>query len=74
MKIRKIVGENGALAQLCNSGQCPTFIIGEDGNAYVQGYELAPGESSELVAPVGEGFVKMPIATLQKLAAQMIAK
>lgn len=61
------------MPQLCNGGQCPAVIIGDDGNAYVQGYQLAAGESSELTAPVGEGFVKMPLATLRKIAAQVPA-
>jgi hypothetical protein len=73
MTIRKIIGENGAMPQLCNGGQCPAIILAEDGNAYVQGLQLAANESSALVAPPGEGFVKMPLATLRKLAAQTAA-
>lgn len=73
MKIQKIIGENGAMPQLCNSGQCPSLILGDDGNAYVQGFELAAGEKSALTAPQGEGFVRMPLATLRKLAAQVPA-
>lgn len=61
------------MAQLCNGGQCPAVIIGDDGNAYVQGYQLAGGESAQLAAPAGEGFVRMPLATLRKLAAQVAA-
>ena len=61
------------MPQLCNGGQCPAVIIGDDGNAYIQGYELATGEKSALTAPQGEGFVRMPMATLRKLAAQVPA-
>jgi hypothetical protein len=71
MKIKQILGENGAMPQLCNRGACPAAIITEDGHAYVQGYELTSGEKSDLSAPQGEGFVKMPLATLRKIAAQV---
>jgi len=71
MTITKIIGENGVLPKLCNNGACPAAIIAEDGHAYIQGYELAPAEKTELSAPPGEGFVKMPLATLQKIAAQV---
>ena len=73
MKIKKVIGENGPMAQLCNGGQCPAVIVGDDGNAYVQGYHLAGSEAAALTAPVGEGFVRMPLATLRKIAAQVAA-
>ena len=72
MKIQKIIGENGAMPRLCKGGACPAAIIAEDGNVYVQGFELAPSEKSALTAPQGEGFVRMPLATLRKIAAQMV--
>jgi hypothetical protein len=71
MKIQKIIGEQGAMPQLCGGGKCPSVIIADDGNAYVQGYQLGAGDNAVLVAPAGEGFVKMPIATLKKIAAQV---
>lgn len=71
MRIQTIIGENGAMPQLCKGGACPAAIIADDGNAYIQGYELAAGEKSELAAPKGEGFVKMPLATLKRIAAQV---
>lgn len=61
------------MPQLCNGGQCPAIIVAEDGNAYVQGLQLAANESSALTAPPGEAFVKMPLATLRKLAAHTAA-
>jgi len=71
MRIQQIIGEHGAMPQLCGGGKCPAVIIGDDGNAYVQGYQLGAGENGELAAPAGEGFVKMPVATLKKIAAQV---
>lgn len=72
MKIQKILGENGAMPQLCNNSACPAAIIADDGNAYIQGYELGRAEKSALVAPQGEGFVRIPLATLKKIAAQVV--
>lgn len=73
MKITTIIGENGAMPQLCKGGSCPAAIIAEDGNAYVQGYVLAESENARLDAPVGEGFVRIPLATLKKIAAHVTA-
>jgi hypothetical protein len=73
MKIQKIIGENGALPMLCGSGQCPAAIIAESGDVFVQGYVPAPGEGAELAAPLGEGFVRMPRATFEKIARQVLA-
>jgi hypothetical protein len=69
MKIKQIIGENGAMPQLCKGGFCPAAIIAEDGNAYIQGNELTTDEKAGLTAPAGEGFVRMPLATLKKIAA-----
>lgn len=71
MTIKKIIGEHGAMPQLCKGGSCPAAIIADDGNAYIQGYELGAGEKAALTAPTGEGFVKMPLAVLRKIAAQL---
>jgi hypothetical protein len=71
MKIEKIIGEHGQLPQLCANGACPAAIVAADGNAYVQGYQLAASETSELTAPEGEGFVRIPLSTLKKIAAQV---
>ena len=71
MTIRSIIGEHGPLPALCNSGACPAAILADDGHAYIQGYVLMPEEQAALPAPVGEGFVRMPLATLRKIAAQL---
>lgn len=74
MKIQTIIGENGTLSQLCKGGSCPAAIIAEDGNAYIQGYELETAEKAALAAPQGEGFVRMPLAVLRKIAEQVVTK
>jgi hypothetical protein len=71
MKIEKIIGPNGPVQQLCKGGGCPAAIIAADGNAYVQGYDLAEGERANLDAPAGESFVRIPLGTLKKIAAQI---
>ena len=71
MTIEKIIGENGQMNSLCKNSSCPAAIIAADGNAYVQGYELADAEKGDLTAPAGEGFVRIPLATLKKIAAQV---
>jgi hypothetical protein len=73
MKIQKIIGENGAMPQLCGKGMCPSAIIVENGDIFVQGYVPAPGESTDLSAPSGESFVRMPRATFEKIARQVLA-
>jgi hypothetical protein len=73
MKIHKIIGENGVQPQLCGNGQCPAAIIADNDNVFVQGYLPAPGESAVLTAPTGESFVRMPRATFEKIARQVLA-
>jgi hypothetical protein len=73
MKIQKIIGENGTMPQLCGRGACPAAILAENGDVFVQGYVPAPGESSELNAPVGESFVRMSRTTFDKIARQVLA-
>ena len=72
MTIRKILGEHGPMEELCNGGLCPAAIIADNGNAYVQGYLLGPDAHKALSAPEGEGFVEIPLATLKKIAAQVL--
>ena len=72
MKIQKILGENGVMPQLCGNGNCPAAILAEDGNAYVQGYQLNDAEQAGLTAPSGEGFVRIPMAVLRKIAVQVV--
>jgi len=72
MTIQKIIGENGVQAELCNGGSCPAAILGDNGDAYVQGYDLKPDEAATLGKPDGESFVRIPLATLKKIAAQVI--
>lgn len=73
MKIQHIIGEHGAMPQLCKGGLCPTAIVTEDGHVFVQGYELTDTERAALSAPAGEGYVRMPLAVLRKLAAHVSA-
>ncbi|MBK1884680.1 hypothetical protein JIN85_19875 [Luteolibacter pohnpeiensis] len=72
MTIQKIIGENGPMNELCKGGTCPTAIITDGGDAYVQGYVLGAGEREHLKAPTGEDFIRIPIATLKKIAAQVV--
>jgi hypothetical protein len=73
MNIQKIIGENGTLPKLCNGGTCPAAVLTENGDVFVQGYLPQPAESGQLTAPGGEGFVKMPRATFEKIARQVLA-
>ena len=73
MKIQKIIGANGVLPQLCGRGACPAAILADNGDVFVQGYLPAPAENSQLTAPVGESFVRMPRATFEKIARQVLA-
>jgi hypothetical protein len=73
MKIQKIIGENGVLPQLCNSGACPAAILADNDNVFVQGYIPAPAEGAALTAPAGEGFVRMSRTTFEKIARQVLA-
>jgi hypothetical protein len=72
MKIQKIIGENGAMSQLCGRGMCPAAILADNGEIYVQGNVLATDESAVLIAPSGESFVRMPRATFEKIARQVL--
>lgn len=72
MQIQRIIGENGPLSSVCNKGNCPAAIVTNDGSVFVQGYQLEPNEADVLSAPPGEGFVRMPLATLQKIARQVL--
>jgi hypothetical protein len=72
MKIQKIIGENGAMPQLCGRGSCPAAILAENGDVFVQGFVPAPSEGAELTAPAGESFVRMPRATFEKIARQVL--
>lgn len=72
MTIQRIFGENGPQTELCNGSGCPAAILTDGEDAYVQGY-LPGQEASEcLSAPNGEGFVRIPLATLKKIAAQVV--
>lgn len=73
MKIQKIIGENGALPQLCGRGSCPAAIIADNGDVFVQGYVPAAAEGAVLTAPSGEAFVRMSKATFDKIARQVLA-
>ena len=73
MKIEKIIGENGTLPALCKNGACPAAILAEGGDVFVQGFIPAPAEGAALAAPLGESFVRMPRATFEKIARQVLA-
>ena len=72
MKITKIIGENGVMVRPCNRGACPSAILTENGDVFVQGYIPSPDESGELEAPSGESFVRMSRATFEKIARQVL--
>ena len=73
MTIQKIIGEHGALAQLCGRGSCPAAVLTENGDVFIQGYVPDPAENGQLTAPGGEGFVKMSRVTFEKIARQVLA-
>jgi hypothetical protein len=73
MKIEKIISETGILPQLCGNGACPAAVLADNGDVFVQGYTLAPGESAELTAPAGENFVRMSRTTFEKIARQVLS-
>ncbi len=73
MKIEKIIGENGAMPQLCKGGICPAAVLADTGEVFVQGFLPDQAESGQLDAPSGEGFVKMSRATFEKIARQVLA-
>ena len=72
MTIQKIIGENGELPKLCNRGSCPAAILADNGDVFVQGFVPAPAENAVLTAPSGESFVRMPRATFDKIARQVL--
>jgi hypothetical protein len=51
MKIQKIIGESGAMPQLCGRGACPAAILADNGDVFVQGYIPAPEDGAALIAP-----------------------
>jgi len=72
MTIQKIIGENGAMAELCKGRVCPTAILTDGEDAYVQGYILKDQEKAHLPAPDGEDIVRIPRATLEKIASHLV--
>jgi len=68
MIITKIIGEDGVRRKLCSGGTCPTLILNDRGEVYIQGGRLSESETSVLTAPEHETHVKMPVATLRQLA------
>ena len=71
MKIRRILGEHGPLAEPCSGGSCPTVILTDGDAAFVQGYQPTPEERQSLKSPDGEDFVRIPLPILRKLAVQL---
>lgn len=72
MQIQQIIGENGVLPSLCNSGMCPAAILTDGDSVFIQGYQPTSEEGGQLTPPPGEGFVKMPRATFEKIARQVL--
>ncbi|MBL9170346.1 MAG: hypothetical protein JNN07_21600 [Verrucomicrobiales bacterium] len=72
MKIKYVLWGHGPIIQACNNGACPGAHITEDGHAIIQGYELTEAEKSAVPLTPGEGFVKMPLKTLKRIAAQVM--
>lgn len=72
MTIQQILGENGPQQAVCNGGNCPAAVIADDGNVYMQGYIPGADAADTLEAPEGEAFVRIPMATLKKIAAQVV--
>lgn len=71
MKIVSIIQEEGAIPQLCKNGGCPSAVIGDDGNVYVQGYQPSADQQEALSAPPGESFVRMPLEVLHRIAVHL---
>jgi hypothetical protein len=61
------------MPQLCGRSACPAAILADSGDVFVQGYIPAANEGAELTAPTGEGFVRMPRATFEKIARQVLS-
>lgn len=72
MTIKQIIGENGNMPKLCNGGSCPSAIIVEGGDVFIQGYIPTESECGHLTGPQGEGFVRMPLAVFEKIARQVL--
>ncbi len=73
MKVLKVIGEKGVMP-LCKDGACPAAVLVSGGHVFVQGYLPAHVESAALTAPVGEGFVRMPLETFKQIARHVMAE
>ena len=51
------------VANLCNTGSCPTIYENESGTLLVQGYTV-PAEHHGIDVPAGEMLVEIPAALL----------
>jgi len=71
MTITKIIGEDGVRQSLCNGGGCPQVILTKDGHAIVQGSRLSTLESEAIPAPEHETQIKLPVALLQQMVANI---
>jgi len=60
------------MPKLCNGGSCPSAIIVDGGDVFIQGYVPSDTERGHLSEPQGEGFVKMPRAVFEKIARQIL--
>lgn len=60
------------MPQLCGNSSCPSVILTDAGDVFVQGYILAPAEAGVLKAPDGETYVRMPRTTFEKMARQVL--
>jgi len=72
MTIQQIIGENGVLPSMCKNGMCPAAVLTDDDSVFIQCYQPTPEEGGQLTPPSGEGFVKMPRATFEKIGRQVL--
>lgn len=73
MTIKTIIGENGTQPKLCNGGGCPSAVLTDGQDIFVQGYVPDAGESGQLSAPKGEAFIRMSRSTFEKIARHVLA-
>jgi len=67
MTITKIIGEDGVRQTMCSGGTCPTLILNDSGDVFIQGDRLSETEAAYLTAPKHETHVKMPVSALRQL-------
>lgn len=71
MKIKKVINLAPDETVGCMGGNCPSFLLTDDGAVLVQGYMIKEDEKGSLNIPSGEDVVLMPVATLKALAERL---